>query len=85
MRKVWEETKQILLDGLKFEKINGKYRNNLPKASDNPVCHVRPHGKTRTIWMNYRMGVCFQNNVSGYIENIYCHSWMKVFGGVEEK
>ena len=45
VRKVWEETKQILLDGLKFEKINGKYRNNLPKASDNPVCHVRPHGK----------------------------------------
>ena len=45
VRKVWEKTKKILLTGLKVEVRNGKNYNNLPKASDNPVCHVRPHGR----------------------------------------
>lgn len=42
---VWKETKQILINGLEVEKVNGKNYNNFPKASDNPICHVRPHAR----------------------------------------
>lgn len=43
VKSVWERTKQVLLDGLQVMEINGVRRNNFPKASENPVCHVRPH------------------------------------------
>lgn len=45
VKKVWEETKQVLIDGLQIEIVNGKNRNNFPKASKNPVSHVRPHAQ----------------------------------------
>lgn len=45
VREVWEETKQVLLDGLEVTVVNGKQQNNFPKAANNPVSHVRPHGK----------------------------------------
>lgn len=45
VRKVWERTKQVILEGIKVERVNGKNKNNLPAASENPVCHVRPHGR----------------------------------------
>lgn len=45
VKEVWEETKQVLLDGLEVEIVNGKHRNNFPKASNNPVSHVRPHAQ----------------------------------------
>lgn len=40
---VWEKTRQVLKKGLVIKKINGKNSNNFPKASENSVCHVRPH------------------------------------------
>ena len=43
VKSVWERTKQVLIDGLQVMEINGVRRNNFPKASENPVCHVRPH------------------------------------------
>lgn len=45
VRLVWEKTKQIIKNGLQVTMVNGIRRNNLPKASDNAVCHVRPHAK----------------------------------------
>lgn len=45
VRAVWEQTKKVLMEGLKVEVRNGRNFNNLPKASDNPVCHVRPHAR----------------------------------------
>lgn len=45
VRSVWERTKQVIIDGLQVEMVNGIRRSNLPKASENPVCHVRPHAK----------------------------------------
>ena len=42
---VWRRTKGLISGGLKFERVNGKYQSNFPKSSDNPVCHVRPHGR----------------------------------------
>lgn len=45
VRFVWERTKQVIKDGLQVTMVNGARRNNLPKASENPVCHVRPHAQ----------------------------------------
>ncbi|MCH5344286.1 MAG: restriction endonuclease [Acetatifactor sp.] len=45
VKSVWERTKQVILDGLQVTMVNGTKRNNLPKASENPVCHVRPHAQ----------------------------------------
>jgi hypothetical protein len=45
VKKVWEETKQVLIDGLEVTVVNGKNTNNFPKASENAVTHVRPHAR----------------------------------------
>ena len=45
VQKVWRKTKRVLLNGLQITKKNGKNYNNLPNASENPVCHVRPHAQ----------------------------------------
>ena len=45
VRSVWERTKQVIIEGLQVMLVNGTRRNNLPKASENPVCHVRPHAQ----------------------------------------
>lgn len=45
VHKVWEKTKQVLIEGLKVTVKNGKNYNNLPGSSENPVSHVRPHGR----------------------------------------
>ena len=42
---VWETTKKVLIDGLEVTMVNGVRRNNFPKASENPICHVRPHAR----------------------------------------
>lgn len=42
---VWEKTKQVIQAGIQVTMVNGVRRNNLPKASENPVCHVRPHAQ----------------------------------------
>lgn len=43
VKSVWEKTKQVLIDGLDIQIINGKRHTNFPKASENRVSHVRPH------------------------------------------
>lgn len=45
IRHVWKQTKNVLVEGLKVEVRNGRNHNNFPKASDDPVCHVRPHAR----------------------------------------
>ncbi len=42
---VWEKTKKVLLEGVKITSKNGKNHNNLPKAKENRVSHVRPHAQ----------------------------------------
>ena len=41
----WERTKRVINEGIKVEYVNGVRRNNFPTQKDNPVCHVRPHGR----------------------------------------
>ena len=45
VHKVWEKTVAIIKQGVRLWKVNGKTHNNLPKASENRVAHVRPHGR----------------------------------------
>ena len=45
VKSVWEKTKQVIQEGLQVTMVNGTRKNNLPKASENPVCHVRPHAQ----------------------------------------
>ena len=45
VRSVWDKTKKVLNDGLQINVVNGIMKNNFPKASENPVCHVRPHAQ----------------------------------------
>lgn len=43
--KVWNQTKAVLLSGIKITKRGTRNVNNFPKPTQNPVCHVRPHGR----------------------------------------
>lgn len=45
VRSVWERTVKVIREGIQIIEKNGKRTNNLPNASDNRVCHVRPHGQ----------------------------------------
>lgn len=45
VKTVWKQTKKVIQNGLKIEVKKGKLSSNLPAKSENPVCHVRPHGK----------------------------------------
>lgn len=40
---VWEKTRLVIRNGLVIRIKNGINTNNFPKASENRVCHVRPH------------------------------------------
>lgn len=41
----WLDTKQKLQEGVKLYFEGGTYKNNFMKASENPVCHIRPSAK----------------------------------------
>ncbi len=45
VRLVWEKTVQTIRNGVQLIPTSRGVSNNLPKKGDNPVAHVRPHGK----------------------------------------
>ncbi|MCL2046528.1 MAG: restriction endonuclease [Oscillospiraceae bacterium] len=45
VQKVWEQTINTILKGVELHYDGRVTRNNLPKRVDNPVAHVRPHGR----------------------------------------
>lgn len=45
MKKVWEITKKVILEGASFRKVDNKNTSDLPKLRDNKVGHVRPHAR----------------------------------------
>lgn len=45
VRIVWQRTVQTLREGVQLTQTPRGVKNNLPKQSENPVAHVRPHGK----------------------------------------
>lgn len=44
VRIVWERTVQTIRDGVQLTPTARGISNNLPKKTENPVAHVRPHG-----------------------------------------
>ncbi|BCJ92574.1 DNA mismatch repair protein MutH [Anaerocolumna cellulosilytica] len=42
---VWKRTVAIIKEGVKLKKVGSRTFNNLPKASENRVAHVRPHAR----------------------------------------
>ncbi len=47
VKDVWEETVRVIKEGLVIKEVNGRLTNNFPKASNNPISHVRPHAKDK--------------------------------------
>ena len=47
VKSVWKKTRKIINEGIRTYKKNGITYNNFPAPSENPVCHVRPHGKNK--------------------------------------
>ncbi len=45
VRKVWERTVCRIREGVSLIPTSRGMSNDLPKASENPVCHVRPHAR----------------------------------------
>lgn len=45
VKMVWKKTKNIIKCGVEIIPKGKKQYNNLPAASENKVCHVRPHAK----------------------------------------
>jgi len=48
VHKVWERTVRTIKQGVILTETPRGISNNLPKQSENPVAHVRPHGKDST-------------------------------------
>lgn len=44
VRKVWERAVRTVREGVVMTPMSRGIRNNLPKQSESPVAHVRPHG-----------------------------------------
>ena len=76
VRSVWEKTKQVLKEGLKVDIRNGKHMSNLPKASDNPVSHVRPHGQNASDTYELPDGRYFPKQCF-WLNNSYIYSQIK--------
>ncbi|MDS0527589.1 Sau3AI family type II restriction endonuclease [Clostridium sp. SHJSY1] len=45
VKMVWKKTRNIIKCGVEINKKGKKQYNNLPAASENDVCHVRPHAR----------------------------------------
>lgn len=45
VRRVWERTVQTICNGVKLYDDGKRVGNDLPKSSESPVAHVRPHGR----------------------------------------
>ena len=45
VRLVWERTVATIREGVELIPTSKGISNNLPKKTENPVAHVRPHGK----------------------------------------
>ena len=76
VRIVWEKTKAIILNGIKITEVNGVRRNNLPKASDNRVCHVRPHGRNAKDTYNLPNGRPFPKQCF-WLNNTYIYDQLE--------
>lgn len=72
VKSVWRKTKDIVNKGIVFEIKGNRVFNNLPKAKDNRVSHVRPHAaKAAYKLTNYESG-----QVELYADELPDGQWM---------
>lgn len=57
VRIVWENTKDVLKAGVKTWQVGNRTLNNLPKANENRVAHVRPHARNKKDVMKLPGGI----------------------------
>lgn len=76
VRKVWEKTRKIIDEGMVIERKNGKYKNNLPKGSENWICHVRPHGQNSSDTYELPDGRMYPKQCF-WLSNNYIYSQLK--------
>lgn len=50
--KGWKSIQNKIKEGVKFKIVGDKVRNDLPKKSDNPIIHIRPHAKKSAYKLN---------------------------------
>lgn len=48
VRGVWQSTVDIINSGIETRASGQRTFNNLPKGSENRVCHIRPHGRDKS-------------------------------------
>lgn len=76
VRTVWSMTQKAITDGLIIEEIKGIHYSNLPKQSENPVCHVRPHGQNASDTCELPDGRKFPKQ-SFWLNNTYIEEQIK--------
>lgn len=47
VKNVWERTIDIIKSGVQLQIDGNQTKNNLPKATESPVAHVRPHARNK--------------------------------------
>ena len=72
VKSVWQKTKDIINEGVKFEIRDNRVLNNLPKAKDNSVCHVRPHASKSA----YKLRHYESGNIDLYASELPDGQWM---------
>ena len=76
VRKVWERTKEVVKDGIELKYVNGRLVNNLPKMSENRVCHVRPHARNKLDTYELPNGQQFPKQCF-WLKNTYIYSQLE--------
>lgn len=62
VKKVWDKTREVILSGNVVKRHGKRISCNFPKEDDNPVCHVRPHGRNASDIT----GLPFKDNLTSF-------------------
>lgn len=46
VHKMWERLRKVVSEGVELVKLKNRTKNNLPKSSESPVCHIRSKGES---------------------------------------
>ena len=72
LRECWERTVATIRRGVRIERRGDRFENDLPKATESPVAHVRPHSARSA----YRIGGVDYGNVERDADELPDGRWM---------
>jgi DNA mismatch repair endonuclease MutH len=72
LREVWERARDCVRRGVRIERRGGTFTNDLPKATESPVAHVRPHSARSA----YRVGGVDYGDVERDADELPDGRWM---------